>query len=450
MYSAIVRRSTDSIGAPPAILVTAAAVALGALLATVLGITPGRPETAAAAPTPTPTARSVDTPTVTAQPAPARSFVVGLLGNDPRWGAQIPVPFGCTLPAPVLSAEADGVGVHVFGPGLGGLVNQRIADCGTSSKIGPLQVTTITVDGGRVTAWTRGDVLLTMTTSAAPGAAATDLDTRAVAALTPLCADLSPAVADSTRNPTQGDYVPYTQTVTVSVPPNPDAPDVGTSAPAIPAVEPTRTTVPDGLVGPPLPDPLPRPHPLQWPGLEPLSADVTVPAVDTDGPGCGWAFAGTVPPAADAQSIREAKAALVEAARAQLVSDQQTWATVAAAYVPALAEYTTQVTAWQAYVDQVQAVEDTWADQAADLATYRELEAAYTQAVADLETFMAAQDDAKADYERAMTACHAPQEPGPSRPIECPRRPAILDQAPPTVPDEPTPPILWAPPASTR
>lgn len=448
-------RFRDTMGASPAILATTAAVTVASMFTGVLGLWPGDTAEDSTAPALAPQAGAVDSPeAISARSAPAREVILELLGDQARWGAVVPVGFGCALPAPVLSAERDGVSVHVFGPGLGGTVAGQVADCGDATRVAGADATTIWADAGRVTAWTRGDVLVTVSSSGAPGDAAAALDERLVAALDGVCADLDPSRDDARRNPTQGGYAAYTEQVAVRLDPAPGAPDVG-PAPAQPAApDPGRPTMPSGLAGPALPDPLERPAAPAWPGAQPLQVDVTVPAVDRTGPGCGWSFTGAVAPAVDQAAVRARTTQLTSEARTQLKAQQDAWLVAATAYAPALAAYTTAAAAWDAHVDLVTAVTTSWAQQAGDLADYQLALAAYDKAVADMTAFLAERDAAQKAYDAAVAQCETEgdevvPEPGARpTPTGCPtppQRPAILDQPAPTVPVKPTPPDLWQP-----
>lgn len=435
-------------------MVTASAVALTSAFASVVGLLPGAGQQTATTPDLAPQTGLVAEPADRTAPhaGPARDVVVNLLGDQPRWGAVIPVGFGCTLPAPTLTAETGGVSVHVFGPGMGGVVADALASCGTRARLGEVPAVTIPTDTGRLTAWTRGDVLVTLVTADAPGAAAADLDARLLAALEPVCVDLEPDAEAVTRNPTQGSYAPYTEQMIVSAPEPADAPDVGAAPAPVAPADPGRPAVPQGLAGPPLPEPVARPTAPAWPGPVPLVADVTVPAVDRDGPGCGWAFTGAVPPAADADAIRAQKTQAMADARSQLVADQAAWMAAAVDYPAALATYQVELAGWQAYVTAHTAVTGAWAEQSRALAAYEQARAAYDAAVTEREQFLADQSAAQDAYDRAVARCTASQDPGAEPgaggrpPRGCatpPERPAILDQPTPPVPAVPAPPVLW-------
>lgn len=448
-------RLRDTLGASPAILVTTAAVALTSMFTGVLGLLPGDTAEDSTAPVLAPQTGAVGSSSaLLARSAPARDVIVELLGPDPRWGAVVPVGFGCSLAAPVLSAEADGVSVHVFGPGLGGAVADQVADCGDAARVAGTDATVIRADSGRVTAWTRGDVLVTVASAGPAESTITELDARLVRALEGVCADLEPARADARRNPTQGGYAQYTETRTVTVDPVTAAPDVG-PGPAQPAAPPpTRLEMPAGLAGPLLPDPPERPTPPTWPGEQPASVELTVPAVDTTGPGCGWTFTGAVAPEVDETALRAQAAQLTADARTALKSEQDTWLAAATAYAPALEAYTAALTHWDAYLAQAAAVTGSWDQQADLLAGYEQALAAYETAQTTLDVFLAEQAAARTAYETAVAECEAqgdPVAPEPGAlptPTGCPTapvRPAILDETPPTVPVKPTPPDLWQP-----
>ena len=455
---------TATMGARPALLAASTAVAVATLIAGGLDLLPTSADQPAKA---APAAPSGDASVaeVQARPAPGRATLTALLGTDLRWGAKVPVPFGCAVATPVISAEAGAVTAHVFGAGLGRAAMDQLARCGTPTTVNGADAVTIKLEGGRLTGWTRGDVLLTLVTTSVPGQGATDLDTALVAALAD-CADLAPTSADATRNPTQAGYAPFTRDLTVAIPVVAGAPDLGTGPATVPAPEPRRTTLPAGLAGPLLPDSVTPPVAPSWPGPQRLTQAVVVPVDDVTGPGCGWAFTGSVAPAVDTEAIGAATAAATVAAKSSLTTTQTAWLTAATAYPAALEAYTAELTAWTAYVDQVTTALASWKTQAV-------LVAAHEAAIAQVDTettarnaFLAAQDSARQTYTAQVAACVAPLVPVPdptSSPVSnpaptptvtapaaprtgCPAvRPGVLDQAPPVVSPPPPAPALWGP-----
>lgn len=447
-------RTRATLGALPAILTATLAVGSAAMLAAVLTASDSDAAHTLTTPELAPRPGVVAASTITPDPAPARDVITELLPN-PRWGATVPVPFGCQVTAPMLSAQDGPVSVHVFSAGLGQVVADQVAQCGTPTGVGSTNATRLGVDGGTVTAWTRGDVLVTLTSPGPPGVGADQLDAALLDTLGGTCANLTPSLVDATRNPTRPDYAPYTQVLTLTTNPTPGAPDVGDELPA-PAPAPATVGVPDGVAGPPVPDPVPEPAPPSWPGPEPLTIKVVVPAADITGPGCGWAFTDSVPPPVDLDAVQVKADALRQAAADQLTSRQQTWLTDAQQYTDELVEYVPALQAWTDYVTAVDDVHQAWSRQAAELDAYRADLATWQAAQDAAAEHLARQDEAQRDYDQTLAGCAEETDTGqeditaehqadePSSLCDVPR-PAILDQASPPVPPEPTPPVLWAP-----
>ncbi len=440
-------RTRATLGALPAILTATLAVGSAAMLAAVLTASDSDAAHTLTTPELAPRPGVVTTSTITPNPAPARDVVTELL-TAPRWGATIPVPFGCQVAAPMLSAQDGPVSVHVFSAGLGQVVADQVTQCGTPTDVASTRATKMRIDGGTVTAWTRGDVMVTLTTSTRPGAEAERLDAALLDALSDTCADLAPGRADATRNPTHPGYTPHTQVLTLTAEPTPGAPAVGEALPP-PVDAPAAATMPEGVVGPPAPKRVPEPTAPTWPGPEPLTTKVVVPAADITGPGCGWAFTDSVPPPVDLDAVQVKADALRQAAADQLTSRQQTWLTDAQQYTDELVEYVPALQSWTDYVTAVDDVHQAWSRQAAELDAYRADLATWQSAQDAAAEHQARQDEAQRDYDDTLAGCaeetdaeHQADEP----PSLCDvPRPAILDQAPPPVPPKPTPPVLWAP-----
>ena len=342
---------------------------------------------------------------------------------QPATDALYAAPFGhgClpTLPGaatPLLSAArvargagaGAGVSVWVYGAGQAGAalaaLRQQLSGCAPAPAIadGPVGgadgfTASRSTDGMSVQwiVWQRGDVLLSvsysaLTTSAtAPASMLQALDAAATAALTPVCPQLRPDIADARRNPASPDYQPYTHPVTVTV----------TAAPAItPAPAPAVTPLPEPAaqphpeLAPPLlppasayldtnhdgfaetPPPLtsalhgPAPvfaDPAQFtappaaaipataaptePNAAPASATVAVPDADATGPGCGWSFTGQAPPAVDVATITQTRQKTLTQILVQLTAGQAQYAADERAWADAYARWSIQDAQQNAY-----------------------------------------------------------------------------------------------------
>lgn len=451
------RKRVSSLGVRPATLATSTTAAVVALVAGALGLLPhadaaGHEATPAAA-----DAVPVELALV-ATPSPARAVVTDVLGADVRWGAKIQVPFGCDVSVPVLSGEVGTVAVHVYGPGLGAVVMDQIARCGARTSVAGARAVAIKLPDGLLTAWTRGDVLVTVAARGHAGQQGEELDAALQAALAGVCDNLAPVKGDATRNPTQVGYAQFSQqrTVTAAIL---DSPDVGASELPAAAPKPATPAVPSGLEGPALPAVLTQPVTPVWPGAAPVEASFAVPVADRTGPGCGWAFTTAAAPEVDQHALNGATVAATTAARAALGAEQQVWLEAAQGYPAAAATYTAELTAWTGYLDQVATTVKLWDTQSALLSAYARATSARAAQVAALATFTTEHAAAATAFEVAAASCRAvpvadlvtanPAPPpevqaAPAAVAACPAaRPAVLDAAPPVVGVEPVLPALW-------
>lgn len=468
------RYRAEPFGATAALPLTVVALgglaALGALLVPEL-LAPAVPAKAAPQPEPTVTVEQVVPAT-----APAFDVVRAVVDTEPVWNQVLPLPFGCDGPDPVLSATgthgAVVLGAFVMPAGGGSAALDSIRSCGRRTDVAGARAVRFAVDGGQVVLWSRGDVLVSVSAPAVDDAVLRSVDERLNAALAGTCVSAAPEAQDPSRNPVLGSYTPWTATAQVHVE------TAGLSVPGAPAA-PTALelpVLPAGVAGPPLPEPVAAPAVPQHPGDEPLERSLSVPAVDVDGPGCGWAFTGATGPRVDGEAVEREAHSLITAQREQLEAEHAAWVDAVTAFTSALPTYEQELAAWEQYAAGVREVAASWSAQATAIDEHRRAVQRRDAQVRAHEAHLAAQAQAQADYDAALRACTTWQAqvdaaaaapapaPGPTAtpgptpapsptvvlPPEpaggCPpARPGVLDQAPPSIDPEPAAPALWQP-----
>ncbi|ACL42332.1 hypothetical protein Achl_4381 (plasmid) [Pseudarthrobacter chlorophenolicus A6] len=357
-----------------------------------------------------------------------------------------------------------------------------------------------------VLSFRRGDVITYVT-----GAPSDPLQTLAKAfddaltgPLSKVCVNPGSTAADATRSPwSAAGYSQFTQEAKVAIPEVP-LPATGQetatpSAPAspAPAAGPAPTPAPTtgaafirvpipapGLVtrtaepmdrpsfpvSPAMPAAVPEPAEPQAPAAKATTeATLQVPASDTGGPGCGWAFTGMKPLAFDETAATKASTVLLEQARTKLEADAKAWQANVVTYWTDYARYKKDAEAYNAYTARVDEVNKAWSAISATWDTYNRAVEDREQKTAQRAEFIARQNQARKDFETKQAQCAAAPAPSPTAtpspspsptgtpspspttspspaPTEtalpgCPAdRPAILDQTAPEVPSEPTPP----------
>ncbi|NKY05484.1 hypothetical protein HF998_00475 [Cellulomonas hominis] len=391
---------------------------------------------------------------------PALTVLQQLLGSELTYGQVVPAPFGCATPVPVVSATAAApegdVGLFVLATGEGGTWRQAMSHCGRSITL-PSGVVGVrmNVAGGQVVAWSRGDVLATLSGADVATAAVSAVDARLMDSLEPVCPDLSPTAQDATRNPRSPGYQQWLREETVSIEAS-GVQAVDLSALPTPAEAPDLV-MPAGVAGPPAPSKAVRPEPLTDPGPEVLTTTVAVPAWDAVGPGCGWAFTAAAAPAVVTSDVEDAAQQARAASRATLLAGQAAWISAVADASSRVAAQAADVEAWNAYVAAAREVKAEWDAQAAAIATWKRERDARSVAVRARDAWRADRQSAQAAYDAAVTACAkqpaaaagaitVEPAPGPGGASACPpARAPILDEPEPAVPEEPTAPVLWSP-----
>lgn len=335
----------------------------------------------------------------------------------------------------------------------------------------------------------RGDVITYITGPA--GAPLSELsramDSVVSSKLNGACLNQESTASEATRSPfSPVGYQAFTEDAKVSIP-KPALPTASPTVKAVPVPAPVLVPEtakplpePDYPVYPQMPAPVALPAAPEAPSEAATEATVAVPAQDKNGPGCGWAFTGMTGPQFDAEAARTARQTITSEANTRLVEGVHTWQAKTSEYWTAYAAYEKDAAAYNSYRAKVTEVNAAWSAIARTWDTFRANEAEYRAAVKNREDFTARKADAEASFAKATEVCNAPapapqpsQTPSPSSSPSpsaspdpstgptiaptppaaptatpspavkagCPAaRPAILDQAAPSVPDKPTPP----------
>lgn len=460
---------------------------------------------------------------------PATTALTGALDNPPAgWQKQgnlqrlvtAPLPYSCPQPglAPTASLARSftssgarfQVMVLAYTAGLGAEAMERqVANAAVCSGPdaglylvgldGPgSEAQQATVTRGQastsVVSFRRGDVITYVTGT--PGEPlqrlAQTFDDGLRARLQGVCLNQESTTADASRSPWGSGYKPFTATIKATIADVPlpraaqasptPAPSPATSTPSAPAparvpipspdlVERTATPMdrPPFPVSPEMPAPVAQPEAPQAPAARAATeASLQVPAADTDGPGCGWSFTGMLPLVFDDVAATTKRTGQLATARARLDAGAKAWQASVLAYWRDYALYQKEAGTYNAYVEQVDAVNKSWSAMAATWETYNQAVQDRALKSAEHDAFIARQDAARKEYDAKHSACEAPApvptpSPSPSPSVSpapsasaspsptaspgpktgCPaERPKILDEAPPQVPPAPAKPTI--------
>lgn len=262
-------------------------------------------------------------------------------------------------------------------------------------------------------------------------------------------------------------------------------------------------------VWPLLPAPMDKPVEPVSPGAQPVVTKVVQEQVrDSQGPGCGWDFTGSVEPEFDDAVARVEFTQKQTAAKSELRKQAQQWQKDVLNYWSEYNTFETNLSKWNKYSQDVNKVSEAWDRIRHSWEVYYADKEVYDNAVQARKDFIAEKERAAQEYPRAQEICRVRSEreekerrdaevqaekdakeqaardeeqrradeerqrnedkkkPSPSatskskdesKPkddtemnvstqandddVQCPaERPAILDQEPPTIPKEPTPP----------
>ena len=379
--------------------------------------------------------------------SPAVGFMQKALGDGALWAADL-VGSECLSVEPVLSGtSSDGsLSLMVFPTGFGGVAIESLIECGEQgADFNGRSTAIVDTSLGQRIFWQAGDVVAGFSTELEIAEEAPQLQTDLVESD---CLSMNVSVQDATRNPAFDTYIPWTPEERVSIESSGPLITVADTPPVL--LDFAVVKKPDGVVGPDLPEPVSKPEPLDFPGVEPISEMVEVPRADVNGPGCGWEFTGTVPPVFDESQIASERSEIIAKAKRGLEESVVRWKVEAAEFLDDLPGFTKKASVWNEYVLQASLVVSAWDRQAAALSVYREDLEAYNLAVKALEQFDKDREQAQKAYDRELQDClsgsqggsqSGPQSGGE---VSCVvERPPILDQQPPEVPIRPVTPVLW-------
>ena len=447
--------------------------------------------------------------------------------NDSGWGkrdekkvfSQAPFPFSCAsnVVNPSYSVSqgfnADGAAlgltINGYSAGLGALAFQENVDKPGRCVGGNTYVVTSPINGlgteavmvnsrrgsisSQTVVWRRGDIVGYLNTdNGNPVEFAKVIDRNLESNIAGKCLDEKSALDDAKRTVWSGKYDGYKVSDKVSIA-KADLPKIpSTDDPKLYEVTPipsdhqalTAVNVPDVPsypVWPKLPTSVALPVLPKAPAANPpTEKQVTITKEDTNGPGCGWDFTGTVRPTFDAQAVSAANDDLKRSATAALTKESSDWSGSVLAYWKANKIFSDQAKVYTAYSDQVNVVSTAWAGIAHQWDTYNANMAIYNKSVDDNQKFLADQKSAQDSYNSKLDQCRIqdsqvkPQSdptptpsasptatanptgtpaptvtpsaspspsPSPTPTIQCPpTKPAILSQEAPKVLDKPQPP----------
>ena len=403
--------------------------------------------------------------------------------------ATVSDPFGlaCLDPMAWSSARSRSLGSEagdarftavVYPAGGGGAAFQQVAEaaraCGQQAQENGFGVQGLDwVKGSSaVRVIRRGDVLAVVSSSPAkllPGEEwTTGLDDRMADLVGLECLVTDAPAADALRNPfidaetftgrTVSDQVPFptvdlTRAEDVAtdpvVPLDQTPPPLPTEVERPEPLDPAPTALPD------LPAEVARPEAPTPPSEPNLDGTVARSIADPEGPGCGWSYTGQAAPEFDAGAAERAHEQAVKAERERLVDEAVAFEQAKVNFYRAWSEHLSAVAAYEAYVTELSTVLAQWQEVAEARATFVAAFEEYRASVRANEEFQARQTQARATYEAAVQRCLelSPLElllPDSGCPVE---RPAILDEAAPTVLPRPVAspqaqlPAAWEPPA---
>lgn len=388
---------------------------------------------------------------------PARTLIEDSLGalsvagevGPVRWSTADPYPFSCaTLSAPAaLTATAPittssgvaTVSVDVFGAGLGATAYRElvvgVGDCtgqlDTVTTVSPgfgAESSQVTIDrAGTVRSATLsrvGDIVwfVSSDTSATTSTVAQAVNQAITDAAAGTCVNPTSGIEDRARNLIAGaKYVPYQRSAIASIN-SPGLPTVNSSTvepvpldaplPALPPVTPEKQ--PTWPVWPDMPAAVPMPT-LAQPAPEPvLSGTYTELLLDTDGPGCGWAFTGTASSNEDGDSIKAANAAASDGIKTTLKKQAADWKAQVLEFWSAWPQYQKDAAAYSAYAAQVEETNAAWRVINAEWKTYLAEVDDFNADMKAHKALVASIETAKTDYAAALVACETRPEPTPA------------------------------------
>jgi len=186
----------------------------------------------------------------------------------------------------------------------------------------------------------------------------------------------------------------------------------------------TMPTVPDYPVWPKLPAEQKLPEVPQAPAPAATTTKTVLNRVpDDSGPGCGWAFTGTVAPTFNQSEVDASNNSIIKAAQDELTKNAQDWSKSVLAYWEAVDNYTKSVSDYEKFRTEVASVSDAWKPISDQWKAYYTSQANYDNAVKAHDAFVAQKADAQKSYDAAVQVCNAPdpvQTPQPTQTATAP------------------------------
>ena len=293
------------------------------------------------------------TPGYTYSPAlsyaiPADPALSGCSARQINWAPAPSISTSATL----TSASATVMfRVDGYAAGLGQRVLDRsaqlIGSCGngyvTESPAPPLNGFTASAAGSNEAIFRQGDVVVTLISFGGSFndviSLATTVSNTLTSEVQPVCADINAPASAARGNPSQGDYVAPTKSVTLSPEPGQATPPDMTLLTKAPPTVPTPST--GSITSAPTPPVAPTVA---------MTTTVQIPTADPVGPGCGWTFSGeAVPPAPSQASI----SSIEQGALSQLAATWSQWPDVVTTYLQKVGTYNADQASYQQYVKTV-------------------------------------------------------------------------------------------------
>ena len=159
-------------------------------------------------------------------------------------------------------------------------------------------------------------------------------------------------------------------------------------------------------VWPLLPAAVAKPTEPTSPSKEPpFQSSVKEQVEDVKGPGCGWAFTGTVSPLFKAAEAKSAADELEKAEKVKLEAESKKWQSDVLQYWKDYDGFQKQLPVWNTYVDKVNAVAAAWDAIARKWATYNANKEIWDRANDDRKSFLDRQKAANEAYNKALDQC---------------------------------------------
>lgn len=164
-------------------------------------------------------------------------------------------------------------------------------------------------------------------------------------------------------------------------------------------------------VWPLLPSPVSKPTEPESPAKEPpFQSSVKEQIEDVNGPGCGWAFTGTVSPLFKADEAKTAADKLETAEKTRLEEESKKWQAAVLQYWKDYDGFQKQLPAWNSYVDNVNTVAAAWDAISRKWATYNANKEIWDRATEDRKNFLDRQKAASDAYTKALEQCKVQDE----------------------------------------